>query len=163
MGGYDPGGGAGGAAAIGQHEIWLDTHAGYGSNGSFIDIPHFTNVTRTTGTSMTLTNATDSGCSILINDAGVYSFAYSSLTPASTIANCGITLNPTGWGGTAITGVPVGIRLCMDGAWPSTASSCGISSSVTLYCAVNDIIRPHADAKVPATVARCAFHATRLT
>lgn len=142
------------AAAKAQCEWRADTHAGYGSTDT--KIPYFTNVRVNVDTAgaITVVNNSTNGCKITINTADYYTFSFNmSPTSASYI---GLSINSTQLT-TGIDGINVQNRLALSYI-PATHTD---QICVRVYCAVSDVVRPHAGAVGADTAAFSNFSVTR--
>jgi hypothetical protein len=143
------------AAASSQKEIWLTTGNGLGSTNT--TIRRFTNVTvNQGGTAMTLTQSSTNGDSITINEAGVYSFT---LTDGKSGASSGVAISKNSaqltTSGANITNTT---RICFHQVPANDGGTC----SVTLWLAVNDVIRAHVQADMDLTTV-VAFRAIKVS
>lgn len=124
------------ATAKPQCEWRADTHAGYGSTNT--RIPYMTNVRVNVDTAgaITVSNSSTNGLSITINIADYYTVSYQfSPTSASYI---GISLNSAQLT-TGVDGITAANRLGLTYI-PGTHTD---RVTARVYCAVNDVIRPH--------------------
>ena len=136
-----------------QCEWRADTHAGYGSTDT--KIPYFTNVRVNVDTAeaITVTNNSTNGCKVLINTADYYTFSFN-MSPSSA-AYAGISLNSSQLT-TDIGSINVQNRLAL--AYIEATNTGHVS--IRLYCAKDDVVRPHGGVAVY-TAAFSNFSVTR--
>ena len=137
------------ATAKPQCEWRADTHAGYGSTNT--RIPYMTNVRVNVDTAgaITVSNSSTNGLSITINIADYYTVSYQfSPTSASYI---GISLNSAQLT-TGVDSITAANRLGLTYI-PGTHTG---RVTARVYCAVNDVIRPHSYAAIGADTAAFA-------
>lgn len=137
-----------------QCEWRADTHAGYGSTDT--KIPYFTNVRVNvdTASAITVTNNSTNGCMVLINTADYYTFSYNA-SPASA-TYIGFSLNSAQLT-TGVDAINVQNRLALSYIVGTETARV----SVRLWCAVNDVVRPHTNAVAADTAAFSNFSVTR--
>lgn len=140
-------------AIVPQCEWRADGFNGYGSTND--KIPTFTNVRVNVDTAgaVTIDNSATLGCSVTINVAGYYTF------------NFGMNFSANSWFGlslnsnqltTSIVSIDAEDRLAQ-----AFASDRQAHVSARLYCAANDVIRPHTDGTNADTAERVVFSVTR--
>ena len=142
--------------SVTRAEWMADSHAGYGSTAT--KIPYFTNVNINvdTASAMTVVNNSTDGCKATINIAGHYAVTYWS-DPSAIGDSMGISVNGTPT--TNIESITASQRRAYGQCGYPTA---GLTVSTIMYLAVNDVVRPHADAHAVATAAVCGFSICRV-
>lgn len=120
-------------------QIRLDSGSGHGSTNT--TIRRFTNVTNSSGSSMTLTQSSTNGDSITINEDGVYSISYTDRVTTSS-GQHGISVNASALSG--VSGRINNLAASERGISTytlTTANNC----SVTLRLSASDVIRAQTD------------------
>lgn len=143
-----------GAASISQSEVILNTGNGFGSTSTVIR--RFTNTEVNTGSDITYADSATLGATFTINTAGAYAVCYNDYKTVT--YNFGISRNSTQLT-TNIEAITTSHRLGMG---TFDASYFGQVSAV-VWCAVNDVIRPHVDGSGSyGTVAQTRFSIVRV-
>lgn len=137
-----------------QCEWRADTHAGYGSTNT--RIPYMTNVRVNVDTAgaITVSNSATNGLSITINIADYYTISYQ-FSPTSA-GYIGISLNSAQLT-TGVDSITAANRLGLTYI-PATHTD---RVTARVYCAVNDVIRPHSAAIGADTAAFAQFSVNR--
>lgn len=135
--------------------VRLNTANGYGSTNTMIR--RFTNTVTNQGSDITYADSATLGASFTINTNGVYAITYCG-GPNSANGQTGVSLNSTQLT-TAISGIAVSDRLCVDQAYIATANTaCGWTG----YLAAGSIVRAHDDAVASGVAAQYLFTITRV-
>lgn len=145
---------ASGAAGVGDSGIYVDTGNGRGSTNT--RVRRFTNSRHASGSDITYADSATLGASATINTAGGYAVTYCD-SISSGVSNIAISVN-----GSALTTNASSITYAQGlraGAVVDNATNC---VSTTLFCAVNDVIRPQEDANTDGTNQRQIFSVTRM-
>lgn len=138
--------------------VEADTAAGHGSTNTCIR--HFPNITQV-GTSITAVSTSTSGCSLTINESGIYSFQYVD----------GSVTTPTGFVGfskniTSASNLSTSIRNITS--YPENLGSNFYGSgdnafvSITLPLKPGDVIRPHTSGTPALVDGRTSLRAVRI-
>lgn len=145
-----------------QPTSWrADTHAGYGSTDTYI--PYFTNVrvNNIVNSDITVTNNATNGCKVLINTAGLYSITFTWVGDSGGAGGSGISLNSTELT-TTIGSISAATRLTFSRGQVVASDFDAFCNSVTLWLAVNDVIRPHTNGVTPGSTAQPAFNIVKI-
>jgi hypothetical protein len=122
--------------SVGNHSVTVNTGNGHGSTNT--KIRRFTTTVASSGSSITYADSAANGATFTINTEGTYAVVYTDYNQ-SAVTNYGISLNSSQLT-TAVGSITVATRM----AWIYTASAYTPASAVAIiYCAVNDVIRPH--------------------
>ncbi len=144
------------AASQTQNQVFLSQGNGYGAVNT--KIRRFTATDINAGAAMTYADSSNNGGSITINTAGVYSISYTDMASGGA-ASMGVSVN-----GSALTtsagslSFAQGLRAFTTTPAANLLAFCG----VTLYLAVNDIVRAQTDGNCDLTTDRCIFNITKV-
>jgi hypothetical protein len=139
--------------SLGDHAVTVNTGNGHGSTNT--KIRRFTTTQSSTGTAITYADSATLGASFTINEAGLYLINYRDTSPGTAPAYVGVSLNSA-----QLTSSIQSITLADIVGLDQPATNATSSASYLARLAVNDIIRPHTDGLVNASVAGalCAFN-----
>jgi len=122
--------------SLANDSITVNTGNGMGSTAD--KIRRFTTTVASSGTAITYADSAANGATFTINTAGLYAVVYTDYNSGA-VTNYGVSLNSSQLT-TAIGSITVATRM----SWIYTPSANTPATAVAIiYCAVNDVIRPH--------------------